>query len=117
MEIQMSERHQNIRSRRKKESSVPDGRKTVPFGEDRFRLLVESVRDYAIFMLDPEGLILTWSSGAEEIKGYRAEEVIGKHFSIFYPQGDARSGKPEMELEIARRDGRCEDEGLRVRKD
>lgn len=86
-------------------------------GEYRFRLLVEAVRDYAIFMLDPEGRILTWNAGAERIKGYRPEEVIGKHFSIFYPQGDVRSGKPEMELELARREGRCEDEGWRVRKD
>ena len=89
----------------------------LPFGEYRFRLLVEAVRDYAIFMLDPEGRILTWNAGAERIKGYRPEEVIGKHFSIFYPQGDVRSGKPEMELELARREGRCEDEGWRVRKD
>lgn len=89
----------------------------VLFGEYRFRLLVEAIRDYAIFMLNPEGRILTWNAGAERIKGYVAEEVIGKHFSIFYSQEEVRSGKPEMELEVARREGSCEDEGWRVRKD
>ena len=89
----------------------------LPYGEYRFRLLVEAIRDYAIFMLNPEGRILTWNAGAERIKGYVAAEVVGKHFSILYPQEAARSGKPEMELEIARREGRCEDEGWRVRKD
>ena len=98
-------------------SSVADTRKGRSFEEDRFRLLVEAVRDYAIFMLDPGGHILTWNAGAERIKGYKAEEVIGKHFSIFYPQKDIRAGKPEMELDIARRSGRCEDEGWRIRKD
>ena len=84
---------------------------------DRYRLLVQAVRDYAIFMLDPAGRILTWNAGAERIKGYRAEEVIGKHFSIFYPERDIQSGKTEMELEIAEREGRFEEEGWRVRKD
>jgi PAS domain S-box-containing protein len=98
-------------------SSMPDVRKTPRFGEDRFRLLVEAVRDYAIFMLDPEGRILTWNAGAERIKGYRAEEAIGKHFSIFYPPEDIHAGKTEKELEIARQEGRFEEEGWRVRKD
>jgi PAS domain S-box-containing protein len=98
-------------------STVANDGTHIPFGEYRFRLLVEAVRDYAIFMLDPEGHILTWSAGAERIKGYPAEEVIGKHFSIFYPQPDIRARKPEMELQIARRDGRFEEEGWRVRKD
>ena len=98
-------------------SSMADVRKTPSFGEDRFRLLVEAVRDYAIFMLDPEGHILTWNAGAERIKGYRAEEAIGKHFSIFYPPEDIQAGKTEKELAIARQEGRFEEEGWRVRKD
>ncbi|HEY4102802.1 MAG TPA: PAS domain S-box protein [Polyangiaceae bacterium] len=85
--------------------------------EDGFRLLVESVKDYAIFMLDPSGYVTTWNAGAERIKGYRASEIIGKHFSQFYPREDVASGKCELELEIAVRDGRVEDEGWRVRKD
>jgi PAS domain S-box-containing protein len=83
--------------------------------EERFRLLVQSVVDYGIFMLDPRGNIASWNIGAERIKGYRADEIIGKHFSIFYPPED--TGKPEKEMEIARRDGRLEDEGWRLRKD
>lgn len=99
-------------------ASITDLRnEKASFKRDRFRLLVEAIRDYAIFMLDPNGRILTWNAGAARIKGYRAEEVIGKHFSIFYDQEDTRSGKPERELEIAKREGRCEDEGWRVRKD
>jgi phosphoserine phosphatase RsbU/P len=82
---------------------------------ERFRLLVESVEDYAIFMLDPHGRVSSWNMGAERIKGYRAEEIIGQHFSRFYPPEDA--GKCEMELEAAAREGRFEDEGWRVRKD
>lgn len=99
-------------------ASITDLRnQSASFQGDRFRLLVEAIRDYAIFMLDPEGRILTWNAGAERIKGYRTDEIIGKHFSIFYDQEDIRSGKPERELEIAKREGRCEDEGWRVRKD
>ena len=85
--------------------------------EERFRLLVHSVRDYGIFMLDPDGTIAGWNEGAERIKGYTAEEIIGKHFSIFYPPEDLAAGKPEMELRMVRRDGRFEDEGWRLRKD
>src|SRR6185503_15528366 len=84
---------------------------------DQFRLLVESVVDYAIFMLDPQGHVLTWNAGAERIKGYRGEEIVGKHFSIFYPGADARRGKPDYELRIATDEGRYEEEGWRVRKD
>src|SRR5690348_14792197 len=87
------------------------------FDGDRFRMLVQAIRDYAIFMLDPEGRILTWNAGAERIKGYRAEEVIGKHFSIFYAQRDNQSRQTEVELEIAKREGRFEEQGWRVRKD
>lgn len=93
-----------------------DGRGKVAT-ETQFRLLVESVRDYAIFMLDPTGHVATWNSGAERIKGYRADEIIGRHFSAFYPEVDLRAGKCEHELIAAERDGRFEDEGWRVRKD
>jgi PAS domain S-box-containing protein len=85
--------------------------------EERFRRLIESVKDYAIFILDPKGHVATWNEGAERIKGYRAEEIIGSHFSRFYPEQDVRAGKCEMELEAAERDGRFEDEDWRVRKD
>jgi PAS domain S-box-containing protein len=85
--------------------------------EERFRLLVGSVRDYAIFMLDPEGIVRSWNTGAQAIKGYEAGEIIGRHFSSFYTPQDRQAGKPEAELVAARRDGRVEDEGWRVRKD
>jgi PAS domain S-box-containing protein len=83
--------------------------------EERFRLLIESVRDYAIFMLDPQGFVRTWNSGAERLKGYKADEIIGKHFSMFYPADDP--GRPDRALEIALRDGRFEEEGWRFRRD
>ncbi|MFJ9787702.1 PAS domain S-box protein [Amycolatopsis sp. NPDC101161] len=86
-------------------------------GEDRFRLLVRSVQDYAIFLLDPDGRIESWNAGAERIKGWPAEEIIGQHFSVFYPPEDVAAGKPAWELEVAAREGRLEDEGWRVRKD
>jgi PAS domain S-box-containing protein len=85
--------------------------------EELFRRLVESVRDYAIFMLDPEGRIATWNLGAERIKGYAAGEIIGRHFSVFYPPEDIAAGKPAWELREAERLGRFEDEGWRLRKD
>jgi PAS domain S-box-containing protein len=85
--------------------------------EERFRLLMEGVKDYAIFMLDPEGKIASWNSGAELIKGYRAEEVLGRHFSLFYPVDALARGWPEHELRMARTEGRFEDEGWRIRKD
>jgi PAS domain S-box-containing protein len=85
--------------------------------EQRFRLFVEAVRDYAIFMLDPEGNISTWNTGAERIKGYKSWEIIGRHFSVFYPEEDLKSRKPWRELEIAAKEGRIEDEGWRLRKD
>ncbi len=85
--------------------------------EERFRLLVEGVKDYAIFMLDPEGRIASWNQGAELIKGYRPEEILGKHFSIFYPADALARGWPEYELRAAREQGRFENEGWRLRKD
>jgi PAS domain S-box-containing protein len=85
--------------------------------EERFRLLVETVRDYAIFMLDPDGRIRSWNTGAQKTKGYTAEEIIGQHFSVFYPPDVAASGWPARELELALENGSFEDEGWRVRKD
>ncbi len=89
-----------------------------PFGvEERFRLLVDSVKDYGIVMLDHGGHIASWNVGAERIHGYKAAEIIGNHLSIFYPPEDVAAGKPQRELEIAEAEGRIEDEGWRVRKD
>ena len=85
--------------------------------EQTFQLLVESVQDCAIFMLGPDGRIASWNAGAERINGYRAHEIIGEHFSTFYPLDDVAQGKPQWALEIAEREGRHEDEGWRVRKD
>jgi PAS domain S-box-containing protein len=85
--------------------------------EERFRLMVETVRDYAIFMLDPAGHVLTWNEGARHLKGYAAEEILGRHFSVFYPPEDVAGGKTEHELRVAAAEGRFEDEGWRVRKD
>ena len=85
--------------------------------EERFRVLVEAVSDYAIFMIDPNGYVLTWNIGAQRIKGYRAEEIIGQHFSRFYPADAIESGWPEHELQEATERGRFEDEGWRIRKD
>jgi PAS domain S-box-containing protein len=86
-------------------------------GDEVFRLLVASVKDYAIFLLDPSGRVATWNQGAENIKGYKAGEIVGEHFSVFYPREAIESGWPDRELEIAVREGRYADEGLRVRKD
>lgn len=85
--------------------------------EERFHLLVDGVRDYAIFMLDPRGFVTSWNQGAERIKGYRPEEILGRHFSVFYPPDDAAAGVPARGLTVAEREGRFEAEGWRVRKD
>jgi PAS domain S-box-containing protein len=85
--------------------------------QELFRLLVASVRDYAIFMLDPSGKVATWNAGAERIKGYARHEIVGRHFSTFYPQPEIDAGKCEYELEVATREGRFEEEGWRLRKD
>jgi osomolarity two-component system sensor histidine kinase TcsA len=87
------------------------------YQNETFRILVETVRDYAIFMLDPTGHVATWNAGAQGFKGYTPSEIIGKHFSTFYGQEDRDSDKPGRELRDALRDGRCEDEGWRFRKD
>ena len=89
----------------------------VKHGGRIYQLMVESVRDYAIFMLDPNGYIASWNRGAQRIKGYTGDEIIGRHFSVFYGAEDIAAGKPEWELEVAARDGRFEDEGFRLRKD
>src|SRR5271156_277871 len=84
---------------------------------DVFRLLVEGIRDYAIFVLDPEGRVITWNPGAEAMKGYSRGEIVGKHFSKFYPAEAVQSGWPQRELALAEKEGRFADEGWRVRKD
>jgi PAS domain S-box-containing protein len=101
----------------KQPSATSTSPATVLGNEDSFRLLVDSVRDYAIIMLDPEGHVASWNAGAERIKGYRPDEIIGKHFSCFYPAEAVQRGLPERELQTAAKEGRFEDEGWRVRKD
>lgn len=86
-------------------------------GPDAFRLLVQAVTDYAIFLVGPDGHILTWNLGAERIKGYKANEIIGKHISTFYTAEDRRNGRPERNLRAAEQRGSIEDQGWRVRKD
>lgn len=91
--------------------------KTPLENEERLRLLIESVREYAIFQLDPAGLILSWNAGAERMKGYTAQEVLGKHIRLFYDAEEARRRRPESNLAQAAREGECKDEGWRIRKD
>src|SRR5215204_2876935 len=95
--------------------ALPDQRADEP--AELYRLLVASVRDYAIFALDPHGHVLTWNAGAAHLKGYQPHEIIGRHFSVFYSAEEVAAGKPQMELVVASREGRFEDEGWRVRKD
>lgn len=90
---------------------------SLHLSEARARMFVEAVQDYAIFMLDAAGNVASWNAGAERIKGYKAAEIIGQHFSRFYPEEDIKNAKPAMELEVASRVGRFEDEGWRLRKD
>jgi PAS domain S-box-containing protein len=98
--------------------STTEAASNKPPAEDaQFKLLVEAVQDYAIFMLDPLGNVKTWNAGARRIKQYAASEIIGQHFSTFYPEEDKRNGKPQWELEVAKKEGRFEDEGWRIRKD
>ncbi|HEX8851282.1 MAG TPA: PAS domain-containing sensor histidine kinase [Gemmatimonadaceae bacterium] len=114
-------------SRRAATTPARESRTTTPIApveagesppqESLHRLLVETVQDYAIFALDSKGHIISWNRGAERINGYRADEIIGRHFSVFYPAEDIARGKPPWELEVATRDGRFEEEGWRVRKD
>jgi PAS domain S-box-containing protein len=98
-------------------SMKPDHSEQLRRSEERFRLLVESVTEYAIFLLDPDGFIASWNKGAERIKGYTESEIIGRHFSVFYGPDAVAARYPQHELELAKREGRCEDEGWRLRKD
>ncbi len=89
-----------------------------PLQSDRFfRLLAENLIDYALFLLTPQGIVASWNPGAERMNQYKSEEIIGKHFSIFYSDQDRKNAKPEMELKVATETGRYEDEGWRIRKD
>jgi PAS domain S-box-containing protein len=100
-------------------SSAAGAAETPQIAAERelLQLLVANLKDYAIIMLDPKGNVLTWSSAAEQLKGWKASEIIGQHFSRFYPVEDVQKGKTEMELQLAAQNGRFEDEGWRVRKD
>ena len=89
----------------------------LSLSQEPFRLFVENVRDYGLFMLDREGRIASWNAGAARIKGYTEAEVLGRHFSLFYPPEDIAAGKPQRELEIAEREGKYEEQGWRLRKD
>ena len=89
----------------------------LPESTSLYQLLIETVRDYAIFALDADGRVVTWNPGAEKFKGYKSSEIIGRHFSVFYPPEDIAAGKPDAELVVAEAEGRVEDEGWRVRKD
>jgi PAS domain S-box-containing protein len=102
---------------RRVESARRKAEEQVRTSEEHFRMLVENVRDYAIFILDPGGCVATWNTGAERLKGYRADEIIGRHFSLFLPPEDREAGQPETLLAIARERGRGESEGWRLRKD
>ena len=112
--IDRAQQHENLRAEMQ---ARLDAQGALRHSEERFRLLVEQVQDYAIFLLDPEGRIASWNRGAERLKGYSEDEVLGKHFSFFYPPEVVDTGYPDRELKIAAREGRHEDEGWRVRKD
>src|SRR5947207_11663959 len=112
----------NIRCGRERISvnSALDLRKDGPssaLGDDTFRLLVDAVTDYAIYMLDPKGHVVSWNAGAQRFKGYTADEIIGQHFSRFYTREDVAAGLPAQVLQIAAREGKFESEGWRLRKD
>jgi PAS domain S-box-containing protein len=107
-------------ARRRAEQSAVEAQthqESLRWSEERFRLLVEGVEDYAIFMLDPEGRVISWNAGAERITGYREEEMIGESFSVFYAENDLERGHPEEELRVAASEGRYQEDGSRVRKD
>jgi PAS domain S-box-containing protein len=107
----------DLTERRANEERLRQNEERTRHSEERLRLLVENVQDYAIFMLDPSGTIISWNAGAERFKGYTAAEIIGKHFSVFYPRESLDSNWPAQELEAATLLGRFEDEGWRIRKD
>jgi PAS domain S-box-containing protein len=110
------ERRRNVAALQQR-LEILEEQKAAYDNEQQLRLFIEAVQDYAIFMLDAKGYIQTWNRGAQRLKGYQASEILGQHFSRFYSEEDIRAGKPASELEIAKRDGRVEDEGWRLRKD
>src|SRR4051794_38796794 len=99
------------------DASAAQAETALADSEEQFRMLVSGVRDYAIYLLAPAGHVVSWNAGAERIKGYRAEEVVGRHFSLFYTPEDLANGKTKRELEVAAREGKYEEEGWRLRKD
>jgi PAS domain S-box-containing protein len=115
---QLDEALAELRTRQRElERRVGERTLQLELANRRFRLMVESVVDYAIFMLDADGRVASWNPGAQRISGYAAEEIIGEHFARFYPPPDVQSRKPQRELELAAAEGRYEEEGWRVRKD
>ena len=121
LELRVSERTRDLEqaNRRLREDIAERARteRMLADSERRFRLMVESVVDYAIFMLDAEGRVASWNAGAQRISGYELPEIVGQHFSRFYPREDLERRKPQWELEVAAAEGRFEEEGWRVRKD
>ena len=105
---------------RKSQAQSPDhdpATEKLRQSEERFQVVIESIQDYAIYILDPNGFVVSWNTGAERIKGYQAIEIVGKHFSRFYTPDDVRNNKPKRNLEMAATKGKYEDESLRLRKD
>ena len=107
----------NVVSDESRSKSSADLLRDLSKSEEVFKLLVASVKDYAIFMLDPQGYVMTWNDGAQRIKGYKVDEIIGKHFSTFYTEEALKRNHPQNELDIAIKVGRYEEEGWRLRKD
>lgn len=106
-----------VEAMRRAQASVRRSTEELARSEEHFRLLVEGVKDYAIFMLDPQGIVLSWNAGAERIKGYKTDEIVGRHFLLFYTPEDVESGRPDLALKVAAEEGRYFTEGWRVRKD
>lgn len=107
----------DLTERKQNELLLENERREAAKSQEHFRLMITSVRDYAIFMLDPQGHVATWNEGAQRIKGYTASEIIGRHFSVFYTPEAQQNKHPEHELEVAKEEGRYEEEGWRIRKD
>jgi PAS domain S-box-containing protein len=117
-DVALREAHDQLEARvRERTAELVQSNESLHASEERFRLLVAGVEDYAIIMLDPAGIVVSWNEGAERIKGWGAEEIIGQHLSRFYPAEDVAAGKPSHQLEVATAAGHLEEEGWRVRKD